>query len=276
MNINEISWSEEGDGNVALMESPALADFKDINSLAQAFVDTKAMVGNSIRIPSSEAGAEDLKKFNDTLLEKVPGLMRKPDSDDVEGLTAIMKSLGLPTEVDGYGAVEIDGTLFSEKDIEAMKQDALEAGLTKRQFETQMKKAVERSKSENEEFDYTQNEGMNKLKREWGEAYDMRVAQAGKIAEASGAPTDLVEAIKLGEAPADSVKWLYNLANRIGGEEFQVATQEPENGGITPQEARDRAQEIRTQLNDDSIVGTRRDDLIKRMIDYDKRGAVAA
>jgi len=274
--INEISWNTEGEDATALLESPALADFKDINSLAKAFIDTKAMVGNSMRIPSSEAGKEDVDAFHKTLMEKVPGLILKPDVDDTDGMNNILRSLGLPEDSDGYGEVDVGKSLYDEDDIKQMKLDAFESGLTKKQFEAQMKKNIERSTRQSEDYDIKHNGEIDALKREWGEAFDLRSAQAGKIAEASGAPTDLVEAIKLGEAPAESIKWLYNLAARIGSEDFQVATQEPENGGVTPQEARDRAQEIRTQLDDDTITGSRRDEMIKRLIDYDRKGRMAA
>ena len=153
MAINEISWNEEGEDNTSILESSALADFKDINSLAKAFIDTKAMVGNSIRVPSSEAGTEDIKAFHDNLMSKVPGLMYKPDADDSDGITNVLKSLGLPDDQAGYGEVKIDDTLLSEEDVASMKGFALEAGLTKRQFEVYANKVAAASKYQNEEMD---------------------------------------------------------------------------------------------------------------------------
>ena len=276
MAINEISWNPEAEGAKELSESSALADFKDLNSLAKAFVDTKAMVGQSIRIPSEEAGAEDVKKFQESLMEKVPGLIMKPDADDDDGVKNILKSLGMPEEADQYGEVDIAGTLLSEEDVNEMKAYALEAGLTKRQFNAYTNKIIAKSKAENEDYDIKQSQDVDNLKREWGEAYELRTSQAARVAEASGAPEEFVEAIKLGTAPTSSVKWMYDLARRIGGEDFQAAMQEPSGGGITPDEARERAQEIRNQLDDSSIHGARRDELIKRMIDYDAKARVAA
>ncbi len=98
MSINEISWNGEAEGFQDLLDAPALADFKDINSLAKAFIDTKAMVGQSIRVPSKEAGADDLKSFHDSLIAQVPGLLFKPDMDDDAAMNALFKSIGLPED----------------------------------------------------------------------------------------------------------------------------------------------------------------------------------
>lgn len=45
----------------------SLKDFKDVGGLAKSFIDTQAMVGNSVRIPGENASDEDVAKFYTSL-----------------------------------------------------------------------------------------------------------------------------------------------------------------------------------------------------------------
>src|SRR5256885_6120890 len=50
-----------------LRTEPTLASFKDVSTLAKSFVDTKRMVGDSIRLPKSDASPEEWGKLYDKL-----------------------------------------------------------------------------------------------------------------------------------------------------------------------------------------------------------------
>ncbi len=63
-----------------LKTNASLLDVPDVATLAKRFIDTKAMVGNSFRVPGEDASTEDWGKFNTNLIEKVPALMFKPDA----------------------------------------------------------------------------------------------------------------------------------------------------------------------------------------------------
>jgi len=275
MPINEISWNGESDGASDLANNPALADFKDVNGLAKAFVDTKAMMGQSIRVPSKEAGTEDMGTFHKALMEKVPGLMLTPDITDDTNVTAIMAKLGMPEKHDKYEMPTVEGWEISDERKTFLQEKALESGMTNRQFGKFVKSLAESEKGSSDAFDSDIATGMNALQTAWGAAYDSKMEQVYKIAQATNAPADLLEAIKAGVAGADTLKWLDGIAKAVGSEDFQVAVQKPGSGGITPAEARERASELRTKMEGMNPGDATYQDTIKRIMEFDQMAKAA-
>lgn len=272
MPVNEISWNAESEGAVDLAGNPALADFKDINGLAKAFVDTKALVGQSIRIPSSEAGTEDMQTFYTAIQEKVPGMMPKPDPADEAAMSALMISLGKPEAEEGYTIPDVEGIELTDERKGFLKKTALDAGLTAKQFEKWVKDVHTADlQSITARKEATQQE-IQGLRNEWGTAFESKYAKAVKIAEATGAPPEVVKALKEQTAGVATIKWFDGLVGALGSEDFQLATLPPGNGGITPEEARNRASEIRTKLNDIDQGHPEYQNMLKKMIDFDKLG----
>ena len=92
-----------------------LADVKDVNGLAQQFLDGQAMIGNSIRVPGPDAGTEALAAFHTKLSDKVPGLIPTPDRDNPEQMNALYKQMGRPDDVMGYEHPEgVDATKMGD------------------------------------------------------------------------------------------------------------------------------------------------------------------
>jgi len=270
MPIHEISWNGESDGASDLANNPALADFKDVNGLAKAFVDTKAMMGQSVRIPSKDAGADDMKAFHDTMIEKVPSLMPTPDMTDDASVASIMKKLGMPEKHDKYEMPEVEGWDVSDERKTFLQEKAYEAGFTNNQFKKFVKDLAVSEKAGSDAFDSEVATGMAALQTAWGAAYTSKMEQVYKIAEATGAPKDLLEAITAGVAGADTLKWLDGLVKAVGSEDFQVSTQKPGSGGITPIEARERASELRNKIGSMNQSSPEYDSTIKRIMEFDQ------
>ena len=53
-----------------MRDSPSIADVPDLSTLVKNYENTKAMVGSSIRLPTEEAGAEDIAAIQQKLLER--------------------------------------------------------------------------------------------------------------------------------------------------------------------------------------------------------------
>ena len=70
----------------------------------------RKLIGDSIRIPSEEAGDDSWNAFNEKIMNKVPTLMRTPNSDDSDSINDVLKRLGKPEDVDGYKLLDITDT----------------------------------------------------------------------------------------------------------------------------------------------------------------------
>jgi len=207
----------DGDGadwRAALPEdmrgSDALKDVADVPSLAKQFVDQQAYLGNAIRIPGDDASAEDRKAFNDKLSQRVPELVMSP-TDEASTL-ALMKNLGMPDAADGYKVEMPEGLNMPEDRMAQIKDMAHQAGLTATQFEQFAGKVMAMDAALLGEMGAKLEAGISELKGEWGAAYDQNVAAALNVAEQSGAPADLVEAIKNNGANQATLKWLHGLS----------------------------------------------------------------
>lgn len=246
-----------------LKDAPTLQDIPDINALAKRFIDTKAMVGNSMRLPTEDAGADDIQAAVDKILgnEKL-GLMRKPDPEDIDGLNSIYNSLGRPEDISGYQAPEgVDANAFG-----AMAEKAHELGLTKAQYENLSQAHAALVKGEVDAAITERNTGLQQLQGEWGLAYDEKVHRAADLVKLTKGPEDLMTAVTEGNVNAATLRWLDSLATQMGQEGTNLAQQI---GGVhqqTPDELRQRANEIGKRLINEDMTQQQRTDLINKRL----------
>ena len=84
-------WKD--DLNEEYKGSPAFKDIgDDINDLAKNYLDAQSHLGNAIRIPSKEASEDDVKAFHTRLVEKVPGLIPTPTSENQDTIDKVQKA----------------------------------------------------------------------------------------------------------------------------------------------------------------------------------------
>jgi hypothetical protein len=235
-----------GDWRAALPEavraSPALADVKDVGALAQAFVETKALVGSSIRIPGPDAAPEVRKAFVSRLTEKVPELVMVADGDDDAAKAAreaLWQRLGKPKEAKEY-ALPKDVELPADA-LEALRAEAADVGLTKAQFVARAKRAAEAIGAGTRQFQ----EAQAALRKEWGAATDERLQAAAATALKLG-DAELAKAIQSGQAVPALAKLLFAVS-KTTGETREGAGQGGNGGGgkLAPAEAEARLAEIR-------------------------------
>ena len=222
--------------------APALKDVKDVAGLAQAFVDTKALVGASIHPPGPDAGPEARKEFVAKLQAAAPELVLFPEDPAAlaEVEASIWARLGKPKEAKEYAAPK--DVELPEAALDALRAEAAEEGLTRRQFEARAKRVAGQVAT----AQHAQAEAQAALKRELGVAYDERIGAAASAAERLGFPPALVTALKAGQVDLATYKALAAVAKGFG-EGRQVADQGAGGGRVTPAEALLQAAEIRAR-----------------------------
>lgn len=226
-----------------LRSEPMLKDIPDVATLVKVARDSKSALGSSIRVPGPEAKPEDRKEFLSKLQKAAPELLFVPEDDkaraEVEG--SIWSKLGRPADAKGYEApkdVELPGEV-----LDALRVEAAEEGLTKRQFEARAKKAAEAI----DKVTQARRENQAVLKRELGSAYDERIAGAAAAAEKLGFPAGLVSDIRAGHVDAKTFAALSAIAKGFG-EKGELGNQGGgSNGRLTPVEAEQRMAEIRAR-----------------------------
>lgn len=251
--------------------APALKDIKDTGGLARSYLESQAMLGNSVRLPSKEGGEDARKAFRSRMLEvgKDYGLVPMPGADEDD--MPVFRALGAPEKGEEYEIPQIEsasGLKFDQTEAEMFRAVALESGLTKKQFKkvvTSMAKAREPAvAAQQQKF----NEGHNALKQEWGQAYDQRLATVEQLLVANQAPEGLRAAAKNKAIDAASVKWLYGLLSEFGDTtELTGQGKRAGTGVLTPSEALERVEEIEKRMNKLNPGDPEYDSLIKRRVE---------
>lgn len=229
-----------------LKGSAALADVKDIASLAQQFVDQSSYVGSAIRVPSEDASVEDKQKFFDKILKHAPNLMPRPEAGNEEQMNALLTAMGRPADTTGYEQVEVPAGLnFSEERMGQFKDLAHKYGLTKDQFKGVLGDVLALDASSQQASDAAVVTSRQATEQEWGAVFKDREAEAIAAAESTGAPAAIIQMAKEGKIGGDTLKWMYSLATKLGGAEGQaIRDQGQGNGRMAPDEAKAQISDI--------------------------------
>lgn len=247
-----------GDWRASLPEdlrtAPALQSVKDLGTLAKNYVEAQSALGRSLRIPSKEAGDEDRKAFKQKVLElgKDYGVVTIPEDDADE--PAFYERLGRPAEAEKYEPPEVkdEELQFDDSEVKMFKSIAHAAGLSNKQFKKVIQGMAEARLPTAREAAQEFKRGHDSLKKEWGEAYDTRSAEVGKLLETHSAPAKLREAFKNGRVDAASMKWLHGVLSAFGDEPAELQKQGKNGNGagrITPAEAEERLAEVERRMS---------------------------
>lgn len=223
--------------------SEALKDFKDVGALAKSYVETKALVGRSLRLPGPDASEADKKAFREELKKKVPTLIELPEDEKQfeEVASQLWKRLGKPDDEKGYPAIKDlpEGVEVNEDEI---RQLAKGLGLTRKQYAQLVSGVVEDRKKRVE----LESESRKALKKELGEAFDERLSAAAAAAKQLGYSDERVAQIQKGLVSVEDAKAWINVAKALGKESRDLGGG-PESRGpgkLTPAEAREQIAEI--------------------------------
>jgi hypothetical protein len=227
------SWhsglSDEYRGNESLSQIP------DLNTLAKSYLDAQQYAGGSIRIPSEEASADDWTAFNAKLTAKVPTLLNLP-KDEQEAKNAMYARLGRPDTVDGY---QIEG---ADPDF---VQWAFDNGLSTSQVKAWQENTQGQATKSDADYDADMQESNDLLKKEWGHAYDAKLAQA-RNAVTAYADAETQQFLK--DSGLANNAGMIRLMASIGAtltEEQSIQGGDNNRFTLSPTEAMDRIGEVR-------------------------------
>jgi hypothetical protein len=240
-------WREELPETIRA--NPTLADVKAADAkealatVAQRLIDTKALVGRSVRVPSKDSSPEARKEFFDDVRSKVPDLLYAPPDKELEAEVAgeLWKRLGKPEKADEYQLAGIELEPGIQVDEGKARQLAAKLGMTKAQFKTLVKDVL--GQEQLQQLVATKAE-VSQLKAEWGAAYEERTVQAKAAALKMGVP----EAALASLTPGELRVWA-NVAKSFAGQPT-LGTQGPGGGGKPdPAEARAKVAELITRMS---------------------------
>jgi hypothetical protein len=229
-----------------LRADPSLKDFKDADALAKSFVETKAMMGRSIRIPSESAPAEERENFRKEAASKLDLVYLPADEKAREAVEdGIFEKLGRPKDLKGYPDVKAivkDMPEGIEVDEAQLRETAKKLGLTKKGYATLVQETVERAKS----AAVAQSEQRKAIQKELGTATEERLAAAALTAQKLGESAEYVTALRNGAVPVAEMKRWLNVAKALGSEGGDLGGRDPgRNAKLTPDEAKMQISELR-------------------------------
>jgi len=263
----------EGDWRNSLPEdmrnNATLQEVKSVEVLAKRFLDTKSMVGNSIRVPGADAPAEDIAAFRQSLLEKNVGLMAVPNTEDAESMAAVHKAMGLPDDAAGYVKPEHWVGMTDER-FGFLAGEAHKAGLSKSQFEQMAGSMAVADNDRMSGFDADHKSGIDQLKGDWGRAYDQKVSRASNIAKQLDAPEGLQAALADGKVDAGTLRWLDSIAEKFGNESNSFVKDPSNVSEHTPTELKERIAEVTKKMLDMDPLDPLYQGLLTKRVEYAK------
>ena len=225
---------------------PSIEKFESWESLEKGYQELESYMGNAVRIPGENAGAEDWAKF-DEKLANVPGLVRIPDGENPEAMQNFYQSLGKPADVQGYQFEPIEGLDLSREDDAAFAEASYNANLTREQANYMRSFLADNLAGMEQSAQEAQQESIGALKQKWGKAFDHNVSLATAAAKQLDGElpgiAEYMENTDPNEMDANTVTML-NLMAGLMGETGAIDTGRPA-GVMTPEEAMLQAQEIR-------------------------------
>jgi len=176
-----------------LREHPSLSPIKDVGNLAKSYINAQQLIG----------------------ADKLPA----PKNPSEEQLSAIYNYLGKPESADAY-EVAVDGNVITEELATSYKDVAHKLNLTPQQASGILDyyKGLADSSQEQagQQMEFQREEVENNLKKEWGQAYDQKIAGAGQVINQFGSPEmlewQLADGTKLGNHP-EFIKAFANIAD---------------------------------------------------------------
>ena len=227
-------------------DNKGLADFKDLDGLAKAYLDTKADNGRSLRLPGPDATAESIEEFNTSLMAKVPGLTAIPGEDASDDMRSeFFRQLGRPTEASAYKMPDTEEANMKDGLLKLQEQ-AFKSGLNQKQY-TALADSLMKDYTDNmNAYTEGQNDDYDKLKVDWGAGLTGKTQAILELAKATGAPESMIEAITGRTLDSDTMKWMDGMVSSLSGEGAQMNFQGDGHteARLTPAEANMQIEEI--------------------------------
>ena len=207
----------------------SLEHINDVGALAKSYVHAQSMIGaDKVAIPGKHATPDDWRE--------------------------VYQRLGMPQDAEGYQISHNlpEGSEVNEEMASWFSNAAFEAGLTTQQAQALANQwnAMSAQGAEMQEIDYQARvqEVESELRREYGQAFEDRMALGNGVIEQFGASelleVQMADGTLLGDHP-DVIRLMSNIGvfmkERLGEDTLEgVKT----TGGLTPDQARDKLAEL--------------------------------
>ena len=227
-----------------LREAPFLAKAENAEAALQELQNASQFMGNSIRIPTDQSSDEEKAAFRLKAMEKIPGLTSIPESDDIDGVVAMLKTLGMPDDPATY-EIDLPEGRQLPTDFESMQKLAHKWGMTKAQFKGMMSEMSSDQWSKVDQSEEARKTDLDGLDVEWGAATATNKAIIDNFLSKSSAPQSIIDAVKDGQMNATDMRWLHSVAKGVQGGTLELAPQDNRSeGAVSPEEATAQIQEI--------------------------------
>lgn len=234
----------------SLRSAPSLESIKDINNLAKSYVSAQEMLGKSIRIPTDESTAEAKQAFFEKL-QGIPGVVTLPTDKSEEEMANIYAKLGRPEEPDQYKlSAEQDEKIAPQLDRETVKEFktlAHQAGLNNEQADALVKFQLEREMAQMNAVKEQEAQAKELLQNQWGDQFQSKVHAAQHVLSTYEQQFGKEHADALRNVAGNNPIVLAALADLADkATESRAADGLGRlNFGLSPQEARQKATELR-------------------------------
>lgn len=214
-----------------LKNDATLANYKTVPEVAKALVETKRLVGSSIRPLGQNATAEEKKQYVEKLLQTDPALIYAPDGDE-DAAKRLYKKLGRPEKPDEYKFDEDAVTAAGLKPVE-LRALAATAGLTQKQAEALAKVMVDA----NLEMKRGASLEQQTLDSKWGAAKEERTLAAKAAALKMGLNDQEIAGLRPKQLEA-----FYNVAKAVGVNQNEF--RQHGTGNVPPLDREEAKQEL--------------------------------
>lgn len=172
-------------------ENETIKNAGSMENLLEGYVNLEKKMGDSLFFPGDDADDTQKAEFYTKIMDRADGLTRIPANDDEKGMAAFYNKLGRPDEHAGYEVPEVkdhEGKVIeSDEMVEGFKEFAHGIGLNKTQFSKIIEHFGGITANNLETAGKAQTELINKLKTEWGDGTDARIARIqGLVTEFGG------------------------------------------------------------------------------------------
>lgn len=227
--------AQEGDPNVpewlrsvdaGLQESPTLRKFHNVEALAKSYEHLQKSVGkDKYTVPDKHAAPEDW--------------------------VSLFKTLGAPEDPKGY-ELKADEAVIQSEELEAISKGFVEAGLHPLQAEKILNWYQNYAKEQIQNFESQRatklEESVGNLKKEWGVAYDKKIADAQNALKTVASEEEIayIESSGLGNDP-NLVKLFSKIHDKFLSEDDKAGKLDSNVGGsgaMTPDQANSEINKI--------------------------------
>lgn len=225
-------------------DAPLIGKATDAADALQQINNAAQYMGNSIRIPGSDAGEDDWKSFRTKIQEKVPDMMMKPDMSNPESIKETFKYLGVPKGPDEYKYSIPDGR-DALPGSEFVRKMAHESGITQSQFEKFIGGMMANEYEREDQANVIHKEEMASLHKEWGFSTDHKMDAVANWLKLTDAPESIQGLAANKSMSAADYMWLHGVATSTkSNSELTNLPKDESSALLSPGEAGVKIQEM--------------------------------